>query len=68
MLNILDYIDSKDIREYNRNTKFTPFEKAYLIYNCKRPLEEKISALKELLNTYTEEDFWRNKQGKSFYF
>lgn len=68
MLNILDYIDSKDIREYNRNTKFTPFEKAYLIYNCKRPLEEKISALKELLNTYTEEDFGEINKENRFIF
>lgn len=57
MFDILNFIDSKDIREYNKNTKFTPFEKAYLIYNCKKPLQEKLSALKELLNTYTEEDF-----------
>lgn len=68
MLNILDYIDSKDIREYNLNTKFTPFEKAYLIYNCKKPLEEKISALKELLNTHTEEDFGEINKENRFIF
>ena len=28
MFHILDFIDSKDIREHNANTQFTPMEQA----------------------------------------
>lgn len=30
MFHILDFIDSKDIREHNANTQFTPMEQAVL--------------------------------------
>lgn len=60
MFDILDFIDSKDIREYNRQleTKFTPIEQAVIIYQCNsKTVEEKLSAWHELLDTYTEEEF-----------
>ena len=65
MFNILDFIDSKDIREYNRNTNFFPIEQAVLIYNSMNTtVEEKLSAWKELLNNYSEEDFKYNQFGE----
>ena len=60
MLDIYDFIDSKDIREYNRllGTKFAPIEQAVIIYQCNsKTVEEKLSAWHELLDTYTEEEF-----------
>lgn len=60
MFNILDFIDSTDIREYNRRigTKFTPIEQAVLVYHSDcHTVEEKLSVWHELLATYNEEDF-----------
>lgn len=60
MFNIYDFIESKDIREYNRQlgTKFTPIEQAAIIrHNKSTTLEEKISAWRELLEKYDEEAF-----------
>lgn len=60
MIDIYSFIDSKDIREYNRQlgTKFTPIEQAVIIYNCDSvTVEEKLTAWHELLDTYTEEEF-----------
>lgn len=58
MFNILDFIDSPDIREYNKNTEFTPAEQAILItQSCGTTLEEKINALQELVDTYDAEGF-----------
>ena len=60
MIDIFDFIDSKDIREYNKQqgTEFTPIEQAVIIYNCNsRTVEEKLSAWHELLDTYNEEEF-----------
>lgn len=60
MIDILDFIDSKDIREHNRQLgiKFTPIEQAVIIYQCDRKtVEEKLSAWHELLDTYTEKEF-----------
>ena len=55
MFNILDFIDSKDIREYNRDTQFTPIEQAVLIYYSRgTTIEEKIAAWKDLLAIYSE--------------
>lgn len=58
MMNILDFIDSPDIREHNINTIFTPSEQAVIIYNSyKKSVEEKISALRFLVNNYNEDEF-----------
>lgn len=55
-----DFIDSKDIREYNHKfgTKFTPIEQAVIIYHCdSKTVQEKLAACYELLDTYTEKEF-----------
>lgn len=58
MFNVLDFIDSKDIRDYNKNTKFTPIEQAAIIYYSeRRNIEEKMSIWRELLDNYNEKDF-----------
>lgn len=60
MFDIYDFIDSKDIREYNKQlaTKFTPMEQAVLIGNSTQTtVEEKLAAWHELLDTYNAEDF-----------
>lgn len=58
MFNILDFIDSKDIREYNANTQFTPMEQAVLIYHsCRTTVDDKMTAWRELLDCYGEDDF-----------
>ena len=65
MFNILDFIDSKDIREYNRDTQFTLIEQAYLIYHSLgTTIEEKMSAWRELLDTFDEESFQWTRFGK----
>ncbi len=65
MCNVLDFIDSKDIREYNRETRFTPMEQAVLIaHSRKRMVDEKLAAWKTLLDTYKEEDFEATCHGK----
>lgn len=56
--NVLDFIDSKDIREFNRETQFTPAEQAVLISCSKmRTVDEKLSALQYIVDTYTEDEF-----------
>lgn len=65
MFNIFDFIDSKDIREYNRNTVFTPIEQAYLIYySRKTTVEDKLEAWHELLEVYSEDDFKQTHFGE----
>lgn len=65
MFYILDFIDSKEIREYNQNTEFTPIEQAVLIYHSRgTTVEQKMTAWKELLNTYSEEEFEWTRHGK----
>lgn len=58
MFHILDFIDSKDIREHNANTQFTPMEQAVLIYHsCCTTVDDKMTAWRELLERYGEDDF-----------
>jgi len=65
MFNILDFIDSTYIREYNKDTWFTPIEQAYLIcYSRKTTIDEKLAAWKELLDIYDEEAFEMTHLGK----
>lgn len=58
MVQILKFIDSVAIREYNKETIFTPAEQAVLIVrSMKTTLEEKRVALQELIDTYGKEQF-----------
>lgn len=75
MFHILDFIDSPDIREYNKDTQFTPAEQAILIArSCGTTLEEKIAAMQELVDSNTEETYqtenikmgWRADENKHF--
>lgn len=65
MDNILQFIDSPDIREHNKDTKFTPAQQAVLIYRSqKRSVEDKINVLKELIHEYTADEFGFMDRGK----
>lgn len=56
-LNILDFIDSPDIREFHKNTTFAPEEQAVLVVNSeKRTIEEKMDVLEYLLEEYPDYD------------
>lgn len=58
MFNIFDFIDSPDIREMHKNTVFAPSEQAVIIYhNLSQSVEDKILALKFLVNNFSEEEF-----------
>lgn len=58
MYNILDFIDSKAVRDFNQDTKFLPAEQAILVSESqKTTVEEKLSALQEILYTYQEQEF-----------
>jgi hypothetical protein len=55
-----DYIDSKDIREYNRKrkTQFSPMEQAVLVYHSNViPVEDKLQIWHELDETFSEAEF-----------
>ncbi len=46
MKDFVEFIDSSDIREYNRETKFTPAEWALIVANSiNRTVGEKLDAL-----------------------
>lgn len=61
MFDFLRFIDSPDIREYNKNTHFTPAEQAVLISKSKNTtVLEKLSALKYLTKNYSDEEFDSN--------
>lgn len=65
MLNILDFIDSKDIREYNKGTKFTPIEQAVIIeLSQKAVLSKKLDGWNTLLDLYSEEEFQSENVGR----
>lgn len=58
MYDFLSFIDSKAIREYNKDRVFTPAEQAVIISNSfKKTLNEKLAALEYLYNTYSAEEF-----------
>lgn len=58
MPGLLGFIDSPDIRVFNKDTVFTPIEQAVLVSRSRhRTLEEKIDALNYLLGHYTEGEF-----------
>lgn len=58
MFDFLRFIDSPDIREYNKNTHFTPAKQAVLISKSKNTtVLEKLSALKYLTKNYSDEEF-----------
>lgn len=56
-----DFLDSADIRKFNRDTKFTPAEQAVLIAQSKkRTMYEKIEALHDLVENYSEAEFQKD--------
>lgn len=56
--NILDFIDSEDIREHNKDTFFSPTQKAILISRSQRQsVENKIKAMDSLLLEHMDWDF-----------
>ena len=58
MYDFLHFIDSPDVREFNRNTIFTPAEQAVIISRSeKATVDDKLEALQYLADTYTEEEF-----------
>ena len=68
MLNVLDFIDSKTIREYNKDHKFSPFEMAIIAdWSHKCPVIEKIDFMSNLLKEYPDEHDFRyvTEDGKS---
>lgn len=68
MFDLLSFIDSKDIREYNRDTHFFPMEQAVIIWHSKQTtVKEKLAAWHELLETYSEEEFQKTRGGKKKY-
>lgn len=61
MYNFLQFIDSQDIREYNKDASFTPAEQAVLISRSRNTsILEKLDALKYLIEMYTDEEFRSN--------
>ncbi len=57
-MDYLEFIDSAQVRAYNRYHTFTPMEQAVIVYHSKlQPLQRKLEAWKMLLDRYTEEDF-----------
>lgn len=58
MYDLLRFIDSAQVREYNRSTHFTPAEWAVIIgLSMTRTVEEKIDALRYLAEHYDEAGF-----------
>lgn len=58
MYDFLSFIDSPDIREYNRDTDFSPAEWAVLVSKSfGRTVKEKIEALQYLADNYTAAEF-----------
>lgn len=58
MFDILDFIDSQAIREYNQETCFNIAEQAILIAESKKKkVTEKLEALQELVEKHSEEEF-----------
>ena len=56
--NILDFIDSEDISEHNKDTIFLPTQKAILISRSQRQsIENKIKAMESLLLEHMDWDF-----------
>ena len=65
MFDIMDFFDSEDIRRCNQQRKFTPIEQAVLIYvSEKKTTSQKLSAWKELVETYSAEEFQQGQVGR----
>lgn len=61
MYDFKKFIDSPDIREFNKDTVFTPAEQAVLVsMSYKTTVEEKIEALQHLADNYTGEEFHKD--------
>lgn len=58
MYDYLKFIDSAQVREYNKDTRFTPAEWSLIVAgSMTTTVEEKLEALQYLLENYTEQDF-----------
>lgn len=58
MADILEFIDSLAIREYNQDTCFNIVEQAIIVAESKKKMvTEKLEVLKELLEEHSEEEF-----------
>jgi uncharacterized protein YutE (UPF0331/DUF86 family) len=59
---VLPFIDSPDIREFNKHTKFLPAEQAVLIAVSKtKTVEEKLEVLQYLADQYSDNEFGTEK-------
>lgn len=59
---VLQFIDSSDIQEFNKHTKFMPAEQAVLIAVSKtKTVEEKLEALQYLVDHYSDSEFGTEK-------
>lgn len=59
---VLQFIDSPDIREFNKDTKFIPAEQAVLIAVSKtKTVKEKLVALQYLVSQYSDDEFGTEK-------
>lgn len=57
MYDILKFIDSPDVREYHKDSRFTPAQECVLIaVSQKTTVEEKIETLRYILNHYKKEE------------
>ena len=67
MYNVLEFLDSPDIREFHKDTVFTPAEQAVLIAksNC-RTVTDKIAALEQIAE-HTEENEYGTENVQSDY-
>lgn len=64
MFDILDFIDSEEIRAFNKNTVFAPMEQAILIgQSLKTSVEQKLSTWKMLVEQYSAEEFQNAQVG-----
>lgn len=56
--NVLEFIDSPDIRVFHQKTVFTPAQQALLVMRSgKKTVDEKIETLEYLMNAYGEAEF-----------
>ena len=63
----LEFLDSTDIRRYQRNTAFTPAEQAVLIsMSVKQSVTEKMAALRQLAAQYSSAEFGADRVRHTF--
>ena len=66
MMDLLKFIDSPDVRLFNRNHQFTPAEWAVLISHSQcTTVQEKLEALHYLVDTFPTEEFGSERLGRN---